>query len=284
MSESGAQSLVHVVELKQEERQEPINASVGFIGWGRMAQGLTQLWKVHALEQSVGGIFPMGAFSPEKIAAPSPIVTDLDQLFATCQIVIIEAPWEQLKAVLPRIRLIVTDAHLLVFLGADVSFQKLISIINEHKMIRCLASPVHRFADCSLVYTASNSVNAQENQDFRQLLQDLPVVLEVDSEKELNAMHGLISTGPAIGYLLIDALADGLLKLGIPRKRGLRLAAHTLFSACRTYLETGVHPAVLRDHSIQDPGIPLSGLMDLEEAGLRGILSKAMESAAKSVK
>jgi len=63
--------------------------------------------------------------------------------------------------------------------------------------------------------------------------------------------------------------------LQIPRKKGLLLAAHAMFGAARTFLETEIHPGVLRDHSITKKGIPLAGLTSLEKSGFRGAMMQA---------
>lgn len=270
-----------IINLKHQDAVKLPKATLGFIGFRQFGEGLHALLQQNNHPSSKGVLYPLN--SPNALEPPVnwSLAASLDQLFKTAEVIFVDASHEALGPLLPRIRLIVSDAHLLVFVGAQFSFKKIVGQINEHKMIRCLTSPVQRFIDSTVVFTASELVTSEEIDKFRAILHDLPVVLQVDSEHQLEAMHGLIGTGPAIGYTLIDALADGLLKLGIPRKNGLYLAAHTLFSATRTFLETQTHPGVLRDQSIQEKGIPLSGLMALEEAGLRGILSKAMALAAQ---
>ncbi len=268
-----------VVELTNEETVPEPQIALGFIGWGMFGQGLQNLLQTEPSPRSQQGrIYPLGM--PPEESNDWQVVFDLDQLFAETNVIFVDAPYEELKLLFPRIRLLVSEAHLLVFLGADVSFKKIVEHINERKVIRCLASPVRRFLDISLIFTASQLVTAPEVETFCQMLAGLPVVLEVDSEHQLEALQGLISTGPAIGYTMIDALADGALKLQIPRKTGLLLAAHVLFGAARAFLETEIHPGVLRDHSITQKGIPLSGLTSLEKSGFRGIMVQAIEAAA----
>ncbi|MBF0280116.1 MAG: hypothetical protein HQM13_20120 [SAR324 cluster bacterium] len=269
----------NVVELKREETIPHRPVSLGFIGWGMFGQGLQSLQRTeNSSRHQKGWIFPLDDLPEESNGWK--IVLDLDHLFSRANVIFVDAAYEDLKLLFPRIRLLVSDSHLLVFLGADVSFKKISEQITERKVIRCLVSPVRRFLDISLVFAASQMVSAQELEQFFQVLDGLPVVLEVDSESQLEALQGLISTGPAIGYSIIDALADGALKMQIPRKTGLLLAAHVLFGAARTFLESEIHPGVLRDQSITQKGIPLSGLVSLEKSGFRGSIVQAIEEAA----
>ena len=266
-----------VVELKNEDTVLDHKVSLGFIGWGMFAQGLQSLLQTGDSRRA-GWIYPLEALPTE--SNKWKIVLELDPLFAHANIIFVDASYEELKLLFPRIRLLASDAHLLVFLGADVSFKRITAHINERKLIRCLVSPTRRFLDISLVFTSSGLVAPTEIEKFCQILEGLPIVLEVDTENQLEALHGLVSTGPAIGYTIIDALADGALKMQIPRKTGLLLAAHALFGAARTFLETEIHPGVLRDRSILKKEIPLSGLMTLEKTGLRGMMVQAIEAAA----
>ncbi len=269
----------NVVELKREETVPQQDIRLGFIGWGVFGQGLClYLQSRNSSFSKTGKIYPLG--SPPTEAGDWKTLVDLDQLFQQSNLIFLEASYDELKPLFPRIRLLVSDAHILVLLGADVSFNKVTQQINERKMIRCLASPIQRFVDISLVFTPSELVTKEELSMFLQVLDGLPVHFQVESESQLEAVHGLISTGPAIGYTIIDALADGVLKMGVPRKTGLLLAAHALFGATRTFLESETHPGILRDHSIEKKGVPLSGLMSLEEAGIRGIIAHAIEYAA----
>ncbi|MBF0286259.1 MAG: hypothetical protein HQM14_00460 [SAR324 cluster bacterium] len=269
----------NVVELKKEEAALDQDIRLGFIGWGMFGQGLgLHLQNRNSPLSQKGCIYQMKA-SSEEVRGWKRLL-DLDQLFQQSNLIFLEASYDELRPLFPRIRLLVSDAHVLVFLGADISFAKVARHINERKIIRCLVSPIQRFADISFVFTPSGLLAKEEIQMFSRVLEGVPVLVQLESEAQLEAVHGLIGTGPAIGYTIIDALADGALKMGIPRKTGLLLAAHALFGATRTFLESEIHPGVLRDHSIQGKGIPLSGLMSLEEAGIRGIIAHAIEYAA----
>jgi pyrroline-5-carboxylate reductase len=104
------------------------------------------------------------------------------------------------------------------------------------------------------------------------------------SEKLLDAVTGLSGSGPAYIYTVIEALADGGVLMGLPRAAAVRLAAQTVAGAAKMVLETGKHPAALRDEVTSPGGTTIAGLEQLEKYGLRHALIQAVRSATEKSK
>ena len=112
----------------------------------------------------------------------------------------------------------------------------------------------------------------------RALFSAVGVVHRVD-ERLLSAVTGLSGSGPAYGFLAIEALADGGVRAGLPRDIATQLAAQTLLGAARMVLETGKHPGALKDMVTSPAGTTIAGVAALERGGLRAAFMEAVACA-----
>lgn len=103
----------------------------------------------------------------------------------------------------------------------------------------------------------------------------------VVDEKHMDAITGLSASGPAYVYMIIESLAEAGVKLGLPRELSTELSAQTLLGASALVLQTGEHPAKLKDMVTTPAGCTIDGLLELEEGGLRVTLIKAVVRAAE---
>src|SRR5581483_1947322 len=100
-------------------------------------------------------------------------------------------------------------------------------------------------------------------------------------EAQLDAVTGLSGSGPAYVMLMIEALADGGVKVGLHRDTSLLLAAQTVFGSAKLLIETGEHPGRLKDMVTSPGGTAIAGLHTLEAGGLRRTLIDAVEAATE---
>ena len=109
----------------------------------------------------------------------------------------------------------------------------------------------------------------------------LTVLLE---ESQLDAVTGLSGSGPAYIFLIIEALADAGVKVGLSRRASLSLAAQTVLGSAKLLLESGQHPGLLKDGVTSPGGTAIAGLHTLEAGGLRNVLMNAVEAATRRSK
>ena len=103
-------------------------------------------------------------------------------------------------------------------------------------------------------------------------------------EKHMDAVTGLSASGPAYIYIILESLAEAGVKVGLPRDIATLLAAQTTYGAARMVLETGYHPALLKDAVTTPAGCTIDGILELEEGGLRVTLIKAVMRATQRAK
>ncbi|MEO5619210.1 MAG: pyrroline-5-carboxylate reductase [Candidatus Eisenbacteria bacterium] len=103
----------------------------------------------------------------------------------------------------------------------------------------------------------------------------------VVDERHIDAVTGLSASGPAFIYIVIESLADGGVKMGLPRDVALELAAQTVLGAGAMVIQSGAHPAVLKDEVTTPSGTTIDGILELEDGGLRVALIKAVVRATR---
>ena len=113
------------------------------------------------------------------------------------------------------------------------------------------------------------------------LFEPLGRVLTLE-EEYMDAVTGLSASGPAFVYVIIEALSEGGVMVGLPRKVATELAAQAVSGAARMVLETGRHPAELKDEVTTPAGCTISALLALEDGKLRSVLARGVQNAARA--
>jgi pyrroline-5-carboxylate reductase len=117
----------------------------------------------------------------------------------------------------------------------------------------------------------------------KRLFESIGRVVIVD-EKHMDAITALSASGPAFAFVILESLAEAGVKVGLPREMATTLAAQTLFGSAKLALETGHHPALLKDAVTTPAGCTIEGLMELERGGLRVTLMNAVVKTAQRAK
>jgi len=120
--------------------------------------------------------------------------------------------------------------------------------------------------------------NAEHLETARAMFEAVGRTVVVD-EKNMDAVTGLSASGPAFAYIILESLAEAGVKVGLPRDVSTLLAAQTMKGAASVVLETGDHPALLKDAVTTPAGCTIDGILELEEGKLRVTLIKAVVKA-----
>ncbi len=130
---------------------------------------------------------------------------------------------------------------------------------------------------------AGRFVSEEQMTIAQRIFQTVGRTVVVD-EKHMDAVTGLSGSGPAFLYIIIEALAEAGVNVGLPRDIATLLAAQTTLGSARMVLETGYHPALLKDAVTTPAGCTVDGILELEEGGLRVTLIKAVKRATQRAK
>lgn len=173
------------------------------------------------------------------------------------------------------------DHALFLSIAAGVTLAQLRSWLGGGgRVIRVMPNTPAQIGRGYSAFSRGPGVMAADAGTARQVLGAVGLVDEVD-EKLLDAITGLSGSGPAYVFTVIEALADAGVLMGLPREAALRAAAQTVAGAAQMVIETGLHPAALRDQVTSPGGTTIAGLEQLERHGLRNALLQAVRSATE---
>ncbi len=214
-----------------------------------------------------------------------PVLTDNAQAVARADLVVLAIKPQTLGQVLQEIREIVQPHQLVITLAAarttrfvEEHLQKPVPVVRAMPNTPCLVNAG------MTVLCPGRYARAEHVELARAVFVPMGLVVVIDEEELMNAVTALSGSGPAYAYVMIEALAEGGVKVGLPRSLSTMLAAQSLLGAAKMVLETGEHPAKLKDEVTTPAGITIDGIMALEEGGLRVTLIKAVDQATQKSK
>ena len=196
-------------------------------------------------------------------------------------VIVLAVKPQTMPQVLAQIRPLVGPRHLVVSIAAGISIATLLEGLGpERKIVRVMPNTPALLGEGASAYALGPGVPASDEALVKSFLDSVGRAVRVP-ETMLDAVTGLSGSGPAFVYLMIDALSDGGVRVGLPRDIATLLAAQTVLGSARMVLETGFHPGVLKDQVTSPGGTTIAGLHALERGGVRGALIDAVEAATK---
>ncbi|MCL5020790.1 MAG: pyrroline-5-carboxylate reductase [Bacteroidetes bacterium] len=183
------------------------------------------------------------------------------------------------RDVMTEIKDIITPQHLIISVMAGIKT----SFINSFLGVSC---PVIRtmpntpvLVDAGATALSKGEFATDEHLELAVTIFKSVGTVEVVPENLLDAVTGLSGSGPAYIYMVVEAMTDGGVKMGIPRQIAFRLAAQTVFGSAKLVIETGKHPAILKDEVTTPGGTAIAAVHELETHGLRTMLINAVSTA-----
>ena len=195
--------------------------------------------------------------------------------------IVIAVKPHQVAEVLAEVREAVEPGHRMVSIAAGVTLAKLeAGLPPGSRVVRVMPNTPALVGQSATAFALGAACAAEDGAWVQRMFASVGVAMAV-KESLLDAVTGLSGSGPAYGYLMIEALSDGGVAAGLPREVATRLAAQTLLGAARMVLETGLHPGALKDQVTSPGGTTIEGLHELERAGVRAGLMNAVRAASE---
>jgi len=184
-----------------------------------------------------------------------------------------------INKVLQEISSVITEKQTLISIAAGVSLNHINNFIDKNiGLIRVMTNVPALIGAAATVIACNNNVNQPELEFVKRIFKAVGMVVELE-EKHLDAVTGLSGSGPAYIFIIIEALADGGVKMGLSREVAQKLAAQTVLGAAKLLLETSKHPGELKDMVATPGGTTITAIHEIESAKLRATLIRAVEAA-----
>ncbi len=196
-------------------------------------------------------------------------------------VIIIAVKPDTVASVIEQIRDALQYGAILVSIAAGVSIAAIEVLAGSPvKIVRVMPNTPCMVGEGMSVLSLNEHVDEQSLLEVEQIFSKIGKVV-VLPEKLMDAVTGLSGSGPAYVFTFIQALADGGVKLGIPRDKAVMLAAQTVLGSAKYVLESGEDPATLRARVTSPGGTTIEGIHVLERSGFSGIVMDAVEKAAQ---
>jgi pyrroline-5-carboxylate reductase len=190
----------------------------------------------------------------------------------------------QVPAIVAEIAPALKPAKLLISIAASVRTRSIEDAAGcDLAVIRAMPNTPAMLSAGITALCPGRFVSPEQMAVAQQIFQAVGRTVVVE-EKHMDAVTGLSGSGPAFLYIIIEALAEAGVNVGLPRDVATLLAAQTTYGSARMVLESGYHPAQLKDAVTTPAGSTVAGILELEEGGLRATLIKAVKRAAQRAK
>lgn len=245
-------------------------------------------------EAIVGGLLHQQLVAPDQILVSHPreerrrqlaarygVQTSHDNVAAALwgRVVIFAVKPQQLTRLLDSLRGTMREDDLVISVVAGMPIARFVQALDHGAVVRSMPNTPAIIGEGMTVWTAAPVVNAQQRDWAQQVLGTLGRELYVDSEGYLDMSTAINGTGPAYVFLMMEAMIDAGVHLGLSRRIAEELVVQTMLGSVRYAQQSGAHPAQLRNAVTSPGGTTAAALSELERGGMRTVLADAIWAA-----
>lgn len=208
------------------------------------------------------------------------LVIEAAEVLAVADRVVLAVKPQVLKSIAPVLAKSIKSKHLLVSIAAGISLSSLQHLLGTARVVRVMPNtPAQVGAGASAIAAPAELAEA-DVQWVEQLMNSVGLSVRVPDHL-IHAVTGVSGSSPAYVYLVIEALSDGGVALGLPRATATQLAAQAVLGAAKMVLETGLHPGELKDQVTSPAGTTIAALRSLEAGAVRSAFIEAVARCAE---
>jgi pyrroline-5-carboxylate reductase len=257
---------------------------LGFVGAGNMTEAM------------IRGIIQNQVVLPDQILASDISVerrehlsktfdirteTDNRSLVDQSGVIFLAVKPQAVPAVLKDIGPAMGPEKLLISIAAGVPIQTLSAGLPKGpRIIRTMPNTAVTVMEGAMAMASDSPAQSEDLETVETLFRPIGRTVRIE-EKLIDAVTGLSGSGPAYVFMMLEALADGGVKMGLPRDVAETLAAQTLLGSAKMFLETRLNPGALKCMVTSPGGTTIAGIHELEKGGVRASLMNAVEAATK---
>jgi pyrroline-5-carboxylate reductase len=257
--------------------------SIGFIGAGNMAEAM------------IRGLLRGGEFDPKSIFASAPREERIAELRAkygiecsadnnvpaAADIVVLSVKPQILGRVLEKVAAAIKPEALVISIAAGVPVSAIQArLAAGARVVRAMPNTPALVDAAATAIAGGEHARPSDLEDAKRIFDSIGITVILE-ESQLDAVTGLSGSGPAYVFLILEALSDAGVKVGLSRRTAQLLAAQTVLGSAKLLLETNEHPGRLKDMVTSPGGTAITGLHTLEHGGLRTTLMNAVEAATR---
>ncbi|ABC77615.1 pyrroline-5-carboxylate reductase [Syntrophus aciditrophicus] len=263
------------------------NQKIGLVGCGKMGTILLSgMLRNRLVAESQIRVADVVKERLEEIHEAYPdIVQESNQPLArSVDILILAVKPQNLPELLNELTEDIHSGQLIVSVAAGISTR----LIEKHlsgpvRVVRAMPNTPALVGEGVTALAAGAYATQKDVETVARLFEAVGLTVKIN-ENLMDAVTGLSGSGPGYVFVILEALADAGVFLGLPRETALKLAAQTLLGSAKLYLRTGKHPGELKDMVTSPGGTTIAGLKALEEGRLRATLMTAVEAATRRSK
>ncbi|MFI8686954.1 pyrroline-5-carboxylate reductase [Rossellomorea sp. NPDC077527] len=264
-----------------------MDKTIGFIGCGNMARAI------------MGGILKSGLVDGQSVRASArteATVAEVEEQFgvkttkdnqsvaAFSDIVFLAVKPDQYRELIEEIKGSLKEDAIIITIAAGITIKWMEEQISpEAKIVRTMPNTPSLVGEGMTAYCVNEVVTDADLEDVQAILDSFGKAERLD-ESLMDAIPAVSGSSPAYVFMFIEALADGAVLQGIPRKQAYQLAAQAVLGAAKMVLETGTHPGELKDAVCSPGGATIEAVAALEKHQFKGAVLSAMEACGRKSK